>query len=485
MESKDRRALRRRLANQLSKHSQIAAESYRGALHALEQEEYPDKFVHFAQSVREAIDQLARFDEDPKRKGKSIKKRRECLQKRFKLDGQWSVVHLIDMMARTYGRLSRVCHHRERISDAQAQDILRQVEEALDKLINFPRGPSPELDEVLIRPKSQDSARRIAALLRQASNAHLIDKVQSGWLPLLKEAGFFENPPPSAGDRPGNYERWAPAIYLEKYARDRGDDVAGIILSCEFSEGTDPAVYTDFLRCAVLLSTADAEKVGRKALREGWDRFMGQDQFRACYVEVAETLVLHSKYDVAARMMSRALNREILETRPADSGGAGHSEPADPFMFERILDKMPKRAKIEPLPVIKLLDGLLHESLAHDGRGGKMGEGRPKCCLPGAAEAGPRAEMTSSLFGCIRDCIVHAVQHKDQEEAMKVLYGRGHCMYRRLELHAYAEFPDVFRREAALSVLWHSERMRECPEYRRLLETASPVPGDSARQKMA
>ena len=77
---------------------------------------------------------------------------------------------------------------------------------------------------------------------------------------------------------------------------------------------------------------------------------MGQDQFRACYVEVAEKLIQDSKYGVATIMLCRALNREMSETRPAASGGAGHSEPADPFMFERILDKMPKRAKREPLP---------------------------------------------------------------------------------------------------------------------------------------
>lgn len=483
MEPKDRELLRRRLANQLSKHSQIAAESYRGALHVLKQEEYPDKFVHLAQSMREAIDQLARFDEEPKRKGKSIKERRECLQKKFKLEERWSVVHLLDMMARTYDRLSRVCHHREGMSDAQALDIMFKVEEALDKSINFPRVPSPKLNKVLIGHKSPASARRIAALLRQASNAYLIDGVQTGWLLPLKKAGFFESLPPSTGGRPRSYERWAPAIYLEKCARDRGDDVAGIILSCEFSEGTDPSVYTDFLRCAVLLATVNAEKVGRKALREGWDRFMGQDQFRACYLEVAEKLVQDSKYDVAARMMSRALNREILETRPAASGGTGHSEPTDPFMFERILDKMPKRAKREPLPVIKLLDGLLHESLAHDGRGGKTGKGRRKCCFSDVAETGLRAETTSSLFICMRDCIVNAVRRKDGAEAMKVLYGRDHCMYRRLELHAYAEFPDMFRREAALSVLWHSETMRECPEYLRLSKTAFPAPGDGARRK--
>ena len=483
MDLKDRAALRRELASQISKHSQIAAESYLGALHVLEQEEYPDKFVHFAQSVREAIDQLARFDEDPKRKGKSIRERRKCLQKRFKLEEQWSVVHLLDMMARAYGRLSRVCHHRERMSGDQAQDIICRVEEALDKSINFPRGPSRKLDKVLIGPKSPASARRIAAVLLQASRPHLIDRVESGWLLPLKEAGFFESPPPWTGSRPGNYQRWAPATYLEKCARDPGDDVAGIILSCKFPEGTDPAVYTDFLRCAALLSPANAEKVGGKALREGWDRFMVQDQFRACYVEVAEKLVQNSKYEVAASMLSRALNREMSETRPAASGGAGHLEPPDPFMFERILDKMPKRAKREPLPAIKLLDCLLHESLARDGRGGKTGRGRRECCFPDAAEAGPRAEITSSLFSCMRDCIVRAVRRKDGAEAMKVLYGRDHCMYRRLELHIYAEFPDEFRREAALSLLWHSERMRECPEYRRLLVAASPAPGGGARRK--
>ena len=165
--------------------------------------------------MREAVDQLARFDEDPKRRGKSIKERRKSLQKRFKLEEQWSVVHLLDMMARTYDRLSRVCHHRERISDAQAQDIICRVEEALNKSINFPRVSRPELYKVLIGPKSTASARRLAAVLRQASRPHLIDKVQPGWLLPLKEVGFFESPPLRTGSQPGNYQRWAPATYLE------------------------------------------------------------------------------------------------------------------------------------------------------------------------------------------------------------------------------------------------------------------------------
>ena len=398
------------LSYQLSEYSDLVAKSYLGALYVLEQKEYPDKFVHFAQSLREVIDQLARCKEDPKCNRQTIKERKECLQKTFELEEQPSVDHLFDMLASTYDRLSRVDHHREGMSDAQAQDLMSKVEEALDLSINFPRVLDPELVNVMMGPPSPDSARKLAALLLQTAGSPLIDSVQHDWLWHLKEAGFFEDPPPASDDRPGNYERWAPAIYLEMCAQTPANDVvAGIITSCALPARPNFAVYTDFLRCAAVLPPASMERVGRKALDEDWDRFMRQDQFRASYVTVAEKLIQNHKYDVATSMLRRALKPKPSEPRrAADAGGSDTdlSEPADPFMFQKLMAKMPNQAKTKPVPVMKLLTVLLHESIML-GKGRTAGESRHrKCRFPdtGVGQNG-MTEITSSLFRCIQACI--------------------------------------------------------------------------------
>ena len=408
MELPNRTPWQHGLSDQLSEYSDLVRTSYLGALYVLEQKEYPDKFVHFAQSLREVIDQLARCKEDSKCNRQTIKARKECLQKTFELEERPSVDHLFDMLASTYDRLSRVDHHREEISDAQAQGIMSKVEEALHRSINFPRALDPELVNVLMGPQSPDSAKRLAGLLLQTDGSPFIDNVQHDWLSHLKEAGFFENPPPASDDRSGNYKRWAPAIYLEICAQTSAKNtVADIITSCTFPDRPNVAVYTDFLRCAAVLPPASMEKVGRKALDENWDRFMRQDSFRANYVTVAEKLVQNHKYDVATGMLRRALKPKPPEPRRAAGTGGSATEHVDPFMFQKLLGKMPNQAKAKPAPIMKLLTVLLDESIML-GKGGKADENRrQKCHFPDAGKTGQSgmAEITSSLSRCIKACI--------------------------------------------------------------------------------
>ena len=62
------------------------------------------------------------------------------------------------------------------------------------------------------------------------------------------------------------------------------------------------------------------EKVGRKALDEDWDRFMGWDLFAVKYFEVAKKLYLEEKYDVSTRMLYRALKPKLSEPTPDADG---------------------------------------------------------------------------------------------------------------------------------------------------------------------
>lgn len=419
MEPQDRASAERRLST-VRKRSEIIKESYSGAQYALEQE-YPDHFAHFAQSLREVIDQLALHSSDPRHENLQGMENRSCLlRKTFGEEGErWSMAHLCDMLARTYGHLSRVSHHSEKISKARARNILSKVEQALDLLTNFPPAIDPKLDEMLRGSPSWDSAVKIADLaVQQAFRPHMIDKVREHWLPHLKNARFFENPPPPEGSQSWDYERWAPAIYLEKCAEKRYKDVAGIIMSCPFPELPNPAVYTDFLRCAavwcarakrtggkalpaeLLVDGWDdldgAERVAVKALDERWDRFMLHDSFRASYVEIAEELALGKKYDVATRMLCLALKPGPPGPPPAD----GSFDPSYTFVSDRFMRKIPEMYKESPPSMRKLLDVILHESPTADRRGEKTGKGS----FPDGEKIGA-SEANSMLFNCIKDCI--------------------------------------------------------------------------------
>lgn len=419
MEPQDRASPERRPST-IYRRSEIIKESYSGAQYALEQE-YPDRFAHFAQSLREVIDQLALHSSDPGHENlQGMENRSYLLRKTFSKDGEkWSMAHLCDMLARTYGHLSRVSHHSEKISRAQARNTLSKVEQALDLLTSLPPAMDPELDEMLKGPPSRNSAAKIADLTaQQAFRPYMIDKMHERWLPRLKNVGFFENPPPPEDSQSWDYERWAPAIYLEKCAEMHYKDVAGIIMSCPFPELPSPAVYTDFLRCAAVWCarakrkgvqahraglSADgwddldgAERVGVKALEEGWDRFMLHDSFRASYVEIAEELALGRKYDVATRMLRLALKPGPPGPPPAD----GRFDPSYTFVSDRFMRKMPEMYKESPPSMRELLDAILHESPTADSRGKKTGRGS----FYDGEKIGA-SEAKSVLFSCVRECI--------------------------------------------------------------------------------
>ena len=450
-------------------------ESYLGAVYALQQNEHPDKFVHFAQSLREAIDQLARsnrFPECANPRGRDTRKK--CLKKTFgRLGQQLSLDHLFDMLAASYGRLSEVAHHNERMSPIQAQELLSEVEGVLDQLTRPQLVIQAEIDKMLKEPPSLDSAARIVALQsRRATQSYTIDEMQDHWLPYARKAGFFKNPPPAKGPE-SEHERWLPAIYLRKCAKTFGKDVTDVILSYELADRPNPAVYVDFLICAADLTAARLEKVGRKALQEKWDRFMGLLLFAPNYVKVAEKLALNGRYGVATSMLLRALKPEP----PGPAAGA--AEPAAPaYVLEESLRGIAARAGKGQLPAIRLLDRLLRESVKDLGKDCEE--------LAGAdMDPGRNAAATASLLiGCLQDCVVRAARGRNRKRAMKVLHGGDHPVYRRMEMHAYAELPGRFGQEAELALLWHFGCACARSEYLRLLKAAFPALPEGAKRRV-
>ena len=484
----------RRLCEQLFTYNESAKESYLGALYELRQEEHPDRLVHFAQSLREVIDQLARSGLPPEREGpRGEGQRKERLQQVFDPRGQHEYMKpLFDTLASEYSFLSAVAHHNEKLSDKRALETLSRVEGVLNHLTRSHLEINSEIDKLLENPPSAGSAEKIVALhLHPAAQYYLAEKMQVDWLPHVAKAGFFKDPPPASPDmRHWDGWRWPPAVYLQKCAKASSDEVTGVILSCKFErvDHQNPIVYADFLRCAARLPAANMETVAQKALNEDWDRFICWNMFSSQYVKVAELLYVDGRYEVSARMLLRALRLKLSKPRAKvlESDGAAVAihiaAPIGEHEFEEAVRKMPALARKNPLPAIKLLDNLLRDSIELYGRGpdGGHDDGYRHHAMEALARYHAN-ELRSRLANLLGDCVVRAVRNGKGAEATEILRGGDHRIYRRLELRVYAEFPGEFKREAALSALWYFDFPHARREYLRLLETAFPALPDDIK----
>lgn len=490
-----------KLSDQLSEYSDAATKSYLGALYALQQEEYPDKFVHFVQSVREVIDQLARANPMEKcRKPRGKDCRKECLRHTFDpLERNWYPEVLFDALASMYDDLSKVAHHNEDMDDRRAHNVLSEIENVLDQLTVSPLAIKAEIKTLVGERPSLGSAKKIVDLQRlPATQFYMIDKMRDEWLPYMREAGFFENPPPWSADlKSWDGRHWAPSIYLQKCAKAFGKDVTEIILSCKFDhkDQRNPIVYTALLACATLLTTANMEKVAVKALEEKWDDFLEWLVLGSKYVAVAEKLYLEGRYSVSTRMLLRALKLELSEPRlPAVNADGTATKlrqltaPIGAYGWENALSKTPALARKNPIRVIKLLDRILCKSIALDNKSmgrdkGHDDGGRWRPAIEDSAQ-NYAVTMQSMLVSRLRDCVVHAVQNGEGKEAMKVLHRRDYTIYRRLEMHVYAKFPDKFVPAASLSALWYFGYPGAYHEHYHLLKTVFPTLPDATRQKI-
>lgn len=481
------------LAGWLREYGTGVADAYLGALHALQHEEYPDRLVHFAHSLREVIDQLARLGRPaatcPKISGQ--KDRSKALARTFDPIGQQRDLCLLcDQLAKQYGELSSIAHHNPP-PDKLAREILSDVEELLRTLTPPQPGINDEIIRMLKELPSQDAADRLVALsIRQADQALLAKTAPPAWLPYVRTAGFFKNPlPASRNPTP----RWEPAKYLHRCAPDFPDDVTDIILSCRFIDADliNPAVCMDFLACAISLPAACAEKIGRKSIREEWHRFHGLDQFASKYVEAATALYRAGEYDVSADMLFLALRPESPARRRAERDADKIARtytilpyPLGEYLFEKTMSQLPAIAEQNPLPMADLLDRLLHEHIVAQNRiaGISRDTGNWR---PAVEDSDQNMETAQSLLlSCFRDCIARAVKSGQGAQAMRICHRRNLAIYRRLELHVYARHPSEFKREVELCALLYCGDLFAFHEYYHLLKAVFPSLSDFTKRRL-
>ena len=470
--------------------------AYLGALYALQHEDYPDRIIHFAHSLRESIDLLARSSLNDKKS-----RINGCDDRKKRL--QWTIDPiagpgygdnaLCEQLARGYGELSEIAHHNNTIDDKQADTMLSFIEDALYMLTTPQTQINDEIDQLVLGTPSIKNARTLLDVqLNWASQWYMLAKLPTRWLHSMIHAGFFTNPQPF--DRSSQPKHWMPSMYLTKCARVFPDEVATVVLACVFQtpEERNPAVYVDFLSCALHFSTDDLEKMGQKMLNEQWFEFLKIDWFAIQYVRVVELIYLKEQYDLAIELMVHLLCPANLQNNAiGDSPGTGNaSRNADVFLNldqETIHTTMQSILQKNPIPITELLIAALEKRVAayNESVDRQNMEDGSNVWIPLIAEFDHNwsSDIRSLLVYYLKEGLLR-IGRDDAltlKRVIRKLYGQSYWIFRRLELHVYAQFPSMFKQEIAHSLSWYFYDSYPRQEYSNLVRKVFPFLPDQTK----
>ena len=481
------------LAFQLSIYDIRIEQAYLGSIYAIQQEEYPDRLAHFAYSLRDVIDLLAQSGSEEIGVNLSDKreKRRRLLQSVIDpLGKQVDVYHSkYGRLVSEYSALSSIAHKKETICDEQARNKLSTVEDVLYALITPQLAINAEIDKIVLRPPSVEGAKRLMNIqFRMTIKPKLIEKLPESWLPYMIKAGFFNDPQPvKYTDSSANYTNWPPSQYLVKCVNAFPKEVTQVILSCVFEKKErNPAVYDDFITCALNLPIDCVEKIGQKMLDEQWHDFIENYWFAGQYVEVMEKMYLDGKYDIAIKLACYAFAPKLQTSRlPVPDlqnkwiNDENVTSPFDDYLFEEILrDKIPKLMRKNPAMITKLIATLLEEYIKLSNQGKKIdGKYNDRSDIwrsaIGESTQNWQSDISSILVTHLRDCLLYIGNDDVQKlkDVMSAIHQKDYRIYRRFELYLYAQFPHMFEGEIMLSILWYFDKTYIHHEYYNLIKT--------------
>ena len=454
------------LAVQLSRYGKKIKSAYLGSIFAIQQEEYPDRLVHFAQSLREVIDLLARSKQAEEQQKKPIKKsiRKRLLESVIDPVGKQAYDPGYQELSDIYDELSSIAHHKTEISYNESCHKLSIIEDILYRFTMPQITINEEIDNILVNPPSLKAAKRLMELqFRWATRSQLSEKLPQEWLPLMIEVEFFMNPSPATSSHgKSQFPHWIPSTYLIKCTNDFPKKVSELILSCKFKTPLErnPAVYVDFLVCALNLPLASLAKIGKKMLDEKWHDFVKNYWFAQKYVDVMEKLFLNGQSDIAIQMACKIFSPTVS---------------SDPHWFEEtIRNKIPNLSQKNPRLIIKLLADLLEDHITMDNQNAEITNNQYDCWRSAIENSDQNwsSGNKSLLVTHLRDCLLDVgnVDILKLRPVMSFLHEKNYHIFRRLELYIYSKFPNEYKREIIFSILWYFGKTNTHHEYHNLIK---------------
>ena len=218
---------------------------YQGALYALDDYYNPDRIPQAAHSLRELMEKLPRvvLESDwfenrgrPTRReqGQLVMEETDPLSKQLDARIQEAKGDRFHQLRK---RFEEIAHHRGIPDVKEFADCLELLERTiLDMLAPISAQDQQEIQSILHQAeRSGDDIERLFALIerRGANYTFFFDQaIDPSWIPLLRERGYFSNPPELEEIDGGqaNAPYWWPIHYLSKVAADAPDEVVAIIL---------------------------------------------------------------------------------------------------------------------------------------------------------------------------------------------------------------------------------------------------------------
>ncbi len=135
------------ISNRLEKYYPKIKDAYLGSIIALRSEEYNDRLVHFAHSLREVIDLLARFSQANKKINRkpginrilNISKNIGFMNtgsEKLELEYENKLKNICKDIPHQYRKLSDVAHHGRNITQEDAELKMNEIQKILKKLFD-------------------------------------------------------------------------------------------------------------------------------------------------------------------------------------------------------------------------------------------------------------------------------------------------------------------------------------------------------------
>ena len=433
--------IQRNLIARLPNYSDKAAKAYLGALCAYYDSDYPDRASHFAYSLRDVTDHLARESQDPDEVGKGLKpgRRRQLLLKTIDPSTNQSYGRdaEYDLLSKSYSVLSKIAHPRKFSSSSKLAGHLTEVENALHELIVPQIVINKVIDKIISEPSSEINMNRLIGLMiNGATQLYVIKNMPPEWLHDAAKAEFFT--------QPKSKKHWLAHLYLYKCVDHDPDKVTEVILS--YKPGMirdDPSIFGEFLRCADKLSAPYVARISKFILDENLhDLFV---YYPREYLAAATKLYLDGRYDLAVDFASRGLSIDNINY-DRYPGGDWLNIPIGDFVNVLMEEDL--------LPLFGLLADLLERIIM--GKAGTdgivHGADSSMCVMRPSIEDSDQNlsdDLERSLVTHMRNCLVH-IGRGDPDHlraAVEITRKKSLLIYRRLEMFAYYTFPDPFRAE--------------------------------------
>ena len=467
---------------QISRYDTRIKQAYLGSIFTIQQDEYPDRLAHFAYSLRDVIDLLARCKQTEREQRKTLDKhkRKDLLQSVIDPLGRQPYAYddEYERLVDEHTALSSIAHNKKAISDEQACTKLAIVEDILYTFTAPQTAIYEEIDEIVLKePSAEDAKRLVRMQFRMATQFKLIEKLPEDWLPYMIDAEYFKDP------QPGN---WAPSKYLIKCSNSFPRDVTETIISCIFNDtkARNPATYADLLICALNLPTDCADRIGQKILNEQWYDFIENYRFAEKYVELTEKLYLNERYSIAIKLAYHAFApklhvRDLVQPPDNLINDDNVVPPGASYFFEEMLrDMIPKLRQKNPMLLIELITNLLDEYIKLNNQGKRIDkryDDRSVIWRPTIEDSDQNGQpdIKSLLLIQLRDCLLYIGKDDVQKlkVAMHILHKKDYWIYRRLELYVYSHFSQAFECEIILSILWYTGNIYTHHEYYHLINS--------------